>query len=77
MARKDDLVGQLNLGCAVGRRLLQYERSGQGGLGDGGARQIGPTMPLLDVAREYVGIGSAGRVKRILPARPWVRSPLS
>jgi hypothetical protein len=52
MARKDDLVGQLNRGCAVGRRLLQYERSGQGGLGDGGARQIGPTMPLLDVARE-------------------------
>jgi hypothetical protein len=52
MARKDDLVGQLNRGCAGGRRLLQYERSGQGGLGDGGARQIGPTMPLLDVARE-------------------------
>jgi alkylation response protein AidB-like acyl-CoA dehydrogenase len=62
MARKDDLVGQLNRGWAVGKRLLQHERSGQGGLGDGGARPVGPTTPLLEVAREYVGIDSAGRV---------------
>ena len=30
-ARKDDLVGQLNRGWSVGKRLLQHERSGQGG----------------------------------------------
>ncbi len=28
VARKDDLVGQLNQGWAVGKRLLQHERSG-------------------------------------------------
>jgi alkylation response protein AidB-like acyl-CoA dehydrogenase len=63
IARKDDLVGQLNRGWAVGKRLLQHERLGQGGLGDGGARQIGPTTPLLDVAREYVGSEHSGRIK--------------
>jgi alkylation response protein AidB-like acyl-CoA dehydrogenase len=62
-ARKDDLIGQLNRGWSVGKRLLQHERLGQGGLGDGGARQIGPTTPLLDVARDYVGSTATGRIK--------------
>ncbi|SVC07822.1 uncharacterized protein METZ01_LOCUS260676, partial [marine metagenome] len=32
IARRDDLVGELNKGWTVGRRLLQFERSGIGGL---------------------------------------------
>ena len=33
IAEKRDLIGQLNEGWTVGKRLLQHERSGQGGLG--------------------------------------------
>ena len=31
-ARRDDLVGEINKGWSIGKRLLQYERSGIGGL---------------------------------------------
>ena len=37
VAAKEDLVGDLNKGWTVGKRLLQFERSGIGGL-SGGAR---------------------------------------
>ena len=56
IAKKEDLVGELNHGWTVGKRLLQHERSGQGGLGGGGGRrqmQRGPT--LADTAKQYRG----------------------
>ena len=34
----DDLVGKLNQGWTVGKRLLQHERSSLSGMGGGGAR---------------------------------------
>lgn len=37
IARKDDLVGRLNDGWTVGKRLLQHERSGMESLVSGGA----------------------------------------
>ncbi|MDP4598884.1 MAG: acyl-CoA dehydrogenase family protein [Pseudomonadales bacterium] len=61
-ARKDDLIGQLNRGWAVGKRLLQHERSGQGGLGEGGGRPLGPATTLADVAQRYVGVDASGRI---------------
>ena len=54
IASKDNLIGDLNKGWTVGKRLLQFERSGIGGL-SGGARpaQTGPS--LADIAKQYIG----------------------
>jgi len=46
---KDDMVGPLNGGWAIGKRLLQHERSGQGG-----ARLMGAGKPLPEIAASYV-----------------------
>ncbi len=56
-ARRDDLVGELNRGWTVGKRLLQYERSGIGGLRGGGRRkkQKRQEPELATVARDYCG----------------------
>jgi alkylation response protein AidB-like acyl-CoA dehydrogenase len=54
IAKKEDLVGELNRGWTVGKRLLQFERSGIGGL-TGGARAADPSSGLVKIARSYVG----------------------
>ena len=54
IAQKEDLVGDLNKGWTVGKRLLQFERSGIGGL-SGGARVANPSKALVRTAKEYVG----------------------
>jgi alkylation response protein AidB-like acyl-CoA dehydrogenase len=63
---KDQLVGKLNGGWEIAKRLLQYERQNisgsmvqSGGAGGGMGRQAGT---LEDVAREYVGLGADGRL---------------
>jgi len=58
IARKDDLVGELNRGWTVGKRLLQFERSGIGGLS--GAKnekksKQKPANPLAETAKTYTG----------------------
>jgi alkylation response protein AidB-like acyl-CoA dehydrogenase len=53
-AAKDDLVGALNKGWTVGKRLLQFERSGIGGL-SGGAPNASPGSTLVRLAKEYLG----------------------
>ncbi len=59
---KYNLVGQLNRGWTVGKRLLQHERSSISGLNSGGRRgrydNIG-TLP--EVAKQYVGL-SQGKI---------------
>ncbi len=62
IAQKTDLVGQLNRGWTVGKRLLQHERSGQGGLGQAGARRVVPEPKLAEVAKQYVGVDSTGKI---------------
>ncbi len=59
IAQKADLVGELNQGWTIGKRLLQYERSGQGGLTAGGSRRpraVGVTVDLdpVDTAKQYL-----------------------
>jgi alkylation response protein AidB-like acyl-CoA dehydrogenase len=54
IAKKEDLVGELNKGWTVGKRLLQFERSGIGGL-SGGARR-GSGSGLAKIAKQYVGM---------------------
>ncbi|MCB1691181.1 MAG: acyl-CoA dehydrogenase family protein [Pseudomonadales bacterium] len=60
LAAREDLVGELNKGWTVGKRLLQHERSGMESLmaGSTGNRGFGG---LPDVAKAYVG-ETAGRV---------------
>ena len=56
IAKKEDLVGELNKGWTVAKRLLQFERSGQGGLGAGGGGRRGRRgAGMAEVAKEYVG----------------------
>jgi alkylation response protein AidB-like acyl-CoA dehydrogenase len=59
VAPKDALLGELNVGWTVGKRLLQHERASQtGAMMGGGGRQIG----LQDVAKRYVGADAKGRI---------------
>jgi len=53
IAKKEDLIGELNKGWTVGKRLLQFERSGIGGLA--GGRRPQPGAGLIGVAKKYVG----------------------
>ena len=55
-AEKDDMVGPLNGGWTVGKRLLQHERSGQGG----GRMMAG--ADVVSLAKKYVGLDEKGRI---------------
>ncbi len=61
VARRDDLVGELNRGWTVGKRLLQYERSGIGGLGGSSRSNKKPVNQLALLAGAYHGT-HAGRI---------------
>ncbi len=54
---KDNLVGQLNQGWTVGKRLLQHERSGLAALASadkiGPMERIKPKLKLSNLARKY------------------------
>lgn len=58
VARRDDLLGPLNGGWTVGKRLLQHERASQ--TGDSAAPPPGPSLP--DVARAYRPVDAEGRL---------------
>jgi alkylation response protein AidB-like acyl-CoA dehydrogenase len=65
-AEKDEMLGELNQGWAVGKRLLQHERSSQTD-----TKGMRP-RPLEPIARAYVGLDAAGRL-----ADPDLRTRLS
>ena len=50
-AQKSNVVGTVNQGWTVAKRLLQYERTSIGGIG-GGTQQV---EPLEETARRYLG----------------------
>jgi len=56
-AEKTDMVGPLNGGWTIGKRLLQHERSGQGG-----GRMMGGGPSLDTLAKKYVGVDDRGRI---------------
>ncbi len=60
-AEKNEMLGDMNAGWTVGKRLLQHERQSQtgatSGFGGGGARKS-----LKDLAKDYVGVDDAGRL---------------
>jgi alkylation response protein AidB-like acyl-CoA dehydrogenase len=53
---KNDMLGPLNGGWTIGKRLLQHERSGQGG----GRMLAGPN--IVDLAKTYIGVDDTGRI---------------
>jgi alkylation response protein AidB-like acyl-CoA dehydrogenase len=55
-AEKNDMVGPLNGGWTIAKRLLQFERSGQGGMRGGGG------VSISDMAKKYVGVDDQGRL---------------
>jgi alkylation response protein AidB-like acyl-CoA dehydrogenase len=61
---KENLVGPLNGGWTIAKRLLQHERSGLsgggGGGGGGGMFGVGGSVPSL--AKTYVGVDDNGRI---------------
>ncbi|HEY3800691.1 MAG TPA: acyl-CoA dehydrogenase family protein [Caulobacteraceae bacterium] len=61
-APKENLVGPLNGGWTVGKRLLQHERQGISGAGGASARPMMAGGPLNEMARDYVGVDDDGRL---------------
>jgi len=57
---KENLIGPLNGGWAIAKRLLQHERSNMGGRQNGGGRA--ERVPLGVVAKKYVGEDEQGRL---------------
>jgi len=54
---KTDMVGALNGGWDIGKRLLQHERGSQGG-----NRTAGVNRSLPELARDYIGADTRGRL---------------
>jgi len=60
---KENLVGPLNGGWTIAKRLLQHERSGiGGGNGGGGGGMFGVGGSPASLAKTYVGTDEAGRI---------------
>jgi len=59
-AAKDDMLGPLNGGWTVGKRLLQHERASQ--TGGGNPMAGGRAEALHDMARRYVELDDDGRI---------------
>jgi alkylation response protein AidB-like acyl-CoA dehydrogenase len=57
---KENLVGPLNGGWTIGKRLLQHERNGLSGMGGGGL--FGGGKSLAQLAKDYVGVDEDGRI---------------
>ncbi|HMB90970.1 MAG TPA: acyl-CoA dehydrogenase family protein, partial [Rhodothermales bacterium] len=60
VADRSDLVGELNKGWTVGKRLLQHERSGMASLVGAQNRDPGPS--LVAVASEFLGTDARGHL---------------
>jgi alkylation response protein AidB-like acyl-CoA dehydrogenase len=61
---KENLVGPLNGGWTIAKRLLQHERSGIGGGGNGGggAGLFGVGGSPVSIAKSYIGTDDKGRI---------------
>jgi len=57
-AAKDDLVGPLNTGWSIAKRLLQHERNGMGGR----TGEVRETIDIAKLAKDYVGVDETGRI---------------
>jgi alkylation response protein AidB-like acyl-CoA dehydrogenase len=58
---KENLMGPLNGGWTIGKRLLQFERAGLGG-GGGSAGRGGDVRSIDQIAKDYAGADEKGRI---------------
>jgi alkylation response protein AidB-like acyl-CoA dehydrogenase len=58
---KENLVGPLNGGWSIAKRLLQHERSGLAGAGGGAGRSLSAGAPS-EIAKAYIGVDDEGRL---------------
>lgn len=61
-AEKEDLIGTVNNGWSVGKRLLQYERSIHAGVNTSGIQRQDSEANLVDIVRQYHGAQKGGRI---------------
>ena len=59
---KENLLGPLNGGWTVGKRLLQFERDGQGGANRGANMRGGDNRSVDEIAKLYIGTDAKGRI---------------
>ena len=59
---KENLLGPLNGGWTVGKRLLQFERDGQGGNNRGANFRGSDNRSVDEIAKLYVGVDAEGRI---------------
>jgi alkylation response protein AidB-like acyl-CoA dehydrogenase len=59
---KENLLGPLNGGWTVGKRLLQFERDGQGGSNRGANFRGSDNRSVDELAKLYVGVDEKGRI---------------
>ncbi|MBL8772309.1 MAG: acyl-CoA dehydrogenase family protein [Phenylobacterium sp.] len=59
---KENLVGPLNGGWTIAKRLLQHERQGISGANQTGAPGVTPGGPIAAKAAAYVGLDDTGRL---------------
>ena len=64
IAKREDLVGELNKGWTVGKRLLQFERSGaSGGSSERKSdKKKKPANTYATIAKQYAGEDAQGRI---------------
>ena len=65
IATKNDLIGKPNHGWAIGKRLLQHERSGLSGMGAEGAtasKKGSQEYHLARLAKKYIGESTDGKI---------------
>jgi alkylation response protein AidB-like acyl-CoA dehydrogenase len=59
---KENLMGPLNGGWTIAKRLLQHERQGISGANAAGAPGVTPGPALNELAKAYVGVDEDGRL---------------
>jgi len=59
---KENLMGPLNGGWAIAKRLLQHERNGMGNRLGGGDPSVRESNGVAELAKKYVGIDEKGRI---------------
>jgi alkylation response protein AidB-like acyl-CoA dehydrogenase len=59
---KENLLGPLNGGWTVGKRLLQFERDGQGGNNRGANFRGADSRSVDEIAKLYIGVDAEGRI---------------
>ncbi len=58
---KENLVGRMNGGWEIAKRLLQYERQNiSGGFASGGGGAGGAAGDVAEIAKEYIGVDETG-----------------